>query len=63
MAGLGPRHILVTIATFIAGLLKKKQHTQTLSIGFPGGSEVKPASAGDLGSSPGPGRSHMTWSK
>ena len=29
--------------------------------GFPGGSVVKnlPASAGDTGSSPGPGRSHM----
>ena len=29
--------------------------------GFPGGTVVKslPASAGDLGSSPGPGRSHM----
>ena len=32
--------------------------------GFPGGSVVKnpPASAGDAGSSPGPGRSHMPWS-
>ena len=29
--------------------------------GFPGGAEVKnpPANAGDTGSSPGPGRSHM----
>ena len=29
--------------------------------GFPGGAVVKnpPASAGDMGSSPGPGRSHM----
>ena len=31
---------------------------------FPGGSVVKnpPASAGDTGSSPGPGRSHTPWS-
>ena len=32
--------------------------------GFPGGTMVKnpPASAGHMGSSPGPGRSHMPWS-
>ena len=31
---------------------------------FPGGRVVKnpPAKAGDTGSSPGPGRSHMPWS-
>ena len=31
---------------------------------FPGGAVVKnpPADAGDMGSSPGPGRSHMPWS-
>ena len=31
---------------------------------FPGGSVVEnpPANAGDTGSSPGPGRSHMLWS-
>ena len=31
---------------------------------FPGGAVVKnpPAKAGDTGSSPGPGRSHMPWS-
>ena len=31
---------------------------------FPGGTVVKnlPANAGDTGSSPGPGRSHMLWS-
>ena len=30
---------------------------------FPGGAVVKnpPANAGDTGSSPGPGRSHMPW--
>ena len=33
-------------------------------LGFPGGTVVKnpPANAGDMGSSPGPGRSHMLWS-
>ena len=32
--------------------------------GFPGGTVVKnlPANAGDMGSSPGLGRSHMPWS-
>ena len=32
--------------------------------GFPGGAVVKnpPAKVGDVGSSPGPGRSHMSWS-
>ena len=31
---------------------------------FPGGAVVKnpPANAGDMGSIPGPGRSHMLWS-
>ena len=34
------------------------------SEGFPGGAVVKnpPANAGDMGSSPGPGRSHMPQS-
>ena len=33
--------------------------------GFPGGAVVEnlPANAGDMGSSPGLGRSHMPWSK
>ena len=32
--------------------------------GFPGGAVVKnpPVNAGDMGLSPGPGRSHMLWS-
>ena len=36
----------------------------TVLQGFPGGAVVKnpPANAGDKGSSPGPGRSHMPWS-
>ena len=37
---------------------------QTTNGGFPGGAGVKnpPANAGDTGSSPGPGRSHMSRS-
>ena len=33
-------------------------------LGFPSGTVIKnpPANAGDMGSSPGPGRSHMPWS-
>ena len=39
----------------------KTQHTKPYGRGFPGGTVVKnpPANAGDMGSSPGPGRSHM----
>ena len=41
---------------------KNKEKIKTL--GFPGGAVVKnlPANAGDTGSSPGPGRSHMPQS-
>ena len=37
---------------------------KTSILGFPGGTVVKnlPANAGDTGSSPGPGRSHMPLS-
>ena len=37
---------------------------QTKTMGFPGGEVVEnlPANAGDTGSSPGLGRSHMPWS-
>ena len=37
---------------------------ETMVRDFPGGTGVKnlPANAGDTGSSPGPGRSHMPWS-
>ena len=37
---------------------------KTQPLGFPGGAVVEnpPANAGDTGSSPGPGRSHMPWS-
>ena len=39
-------------------------HTKKIVQGFPGGTVVKnlPANAGDTGSSPGPGRSHMPQS-
>ena len=42
-----------------------KRQIKSSNSGFPGGSVVKnlPAkSAGDIGSVPGPGRSHMPWS-
>ena len=40
---------------------KKRIEIRSGNWGFPGGAVVKnpPASAGDTGSSPGPGRSHM----
>ena len=43
---------------------RKKLKTGLLHEGFPGGSVGKspPAHAGDTGSIPGPGRSHMPWS-
>ena len=44
---------------------KTKQFNQNMGRrDFPGGAVVRnpPASAGDVGSSPGPGRSHIPWS-
>ena len=43
----------------------RKMQIKTTMRGFPGGAEVKnlPANAGDMGSRPGPGRSHMPQSK
>ena len=42
----------------------QERHTRGQASGFPGGAVVKnpPASAGDTGSSPGPGRSHIPQS-
>ena len=42
----------------------QQQNEKTTYWGFPGGAVVKnpPANAGDTGSSPGPGRSHMPQS-
>ena len=44
------------MVSLICGIFKKKRYR-----GFPGGAVIKnpPANAGDTGSSPGPGRSHM----
>ena len=44
--------------------LKKQSITERYIEGFPGGTVVEslPANAGDTGSSPGPGRSHMPQS-
>ena len=41
-----------------------KRNTKRDEVGFTGGSVVKnlPASAGDMGLIPGPGRCHMLWS-
>ena len=53
----------------IFNLMFEKESRQVLNSikieGFPGGSVVKnpPANAGDMGSIPGPRRSHMLWSK
>ena len=43
---------------------KKKEKHKDTKRGFSGGAVVKnpPANAGDMGSSPGPGRSHMPQS-
>ena len=42
-------------------LIKISKSKECIGEGFPGGTVVKnlPANAGDTGSSPGPGRSHM----
>ena len=44
--------------------MRKKAATKDHTLGFPGGTVVKnpPANAGDTGSNPGLGRSHMPWS-
>ena len=46
------------------GHLARIQFIRKCSGGFPGGAVVKnlPVSAGDMGSSLSPGRSHMPWS-
>ena len=46
---------------FIKITIQIHKHLKTIFWGFPGGTVVKnpPANAGDTGSSPGPGRSHM----
>ena len=53
-------HMYSFICSFIQQILNIYQN---LLWDFPGGAVVKnpPANAGDTGSSPGPGRSHMLW--
>ena len=50
--------------THTDGLLRERVQIKISQKGFPGGAVVKnpPANAGDMGSSPGPGRSHMPQS-
>ena len=47
-----------------SSLGKEVKMLNLIVVDFPGGAVVKnpPANAGDTGSSPGPGRSHMPWS-
>ena len=54
------RRFRVYRVIFLGGFCHLKKNAG----GFPGGTVVKnpPASAGDMGSSPGLGRSHMPWS-
>ena len=54
----------VIVAVFANNLSHTSMVFKSVSGGFPGGTVVKnpPANAGDTGSSPGPGRSHMLWS-
>ena len=53
-------HFLISPSLFTSLSINYKTGTRD----FPGGAVVKnlPANAGDTGSGPGPGRSHMPWS-
>ena len=48
----------------LANPIMKKEKPKKVKEGFPGGAVVEslPANAGDTGSSPGLGGSHMPWS-
>ena len=52
---------LFSLPLYVVEILHSKVFIKKLLAGFPGGAVVKnlPASSGDTGSSPGPGRSHM----
>ena len=54
----------IKISKSVFEISKKIDSTVLIMGDFPGGTVVKnlPANAGDMGSSPGPGRSHMPWS-
>ena len=60
----GYRGQRIRILAVLLPLQTFRIHLKSLNQGFPGGPVVKnlPANAGDTGSSPGPGRSHMPWS-
>ena len=49
---------------YSTSLVIREMQIKTTNRGFPGGAVIEnlPASAGDTGSSPGLGRSHMPWS-
>ena len=53
-----------SVSSLYASFWIVRLHHFKYTKGFPGGAVVKnpPANAGDTGSSPGPGRSHMPWS-
>ena len=67
-----PFHLLVHMENVFFSTILKVSILEAVSIslktgtsrGFPGGAVVEnlPANAGDTGSSPGLGRSHMPWS-
>ena len=54
-------HIIISVDAKAFAKIHHLLKIKTLNLSFPGGSVVKnpPASAGDTGSSPGPGRPHM----
>ena len=55
---------IILYITSISILKLKESNKNARNRGFPGGAVVEnlPANAGDTGSSPGLGRSHMPWS-
>ena len=59
-------HTIISFKSSTAfNFFSKQNHINKLAtLGFPGGAVVKnpPANAGNMGSSPGPGRSHMLHS-
>ena len=64
MAAVGGSHRGVGGCRAVERMGLKKVYKEYSLWGFPGGAVVKnpPANAGDMGSSPGPGRSHVPWS-
>ena len=60
--GVGADKLSLVLQIYRArGTVQKKLYLRNYILGFPGGAVVKnlPANAGDTGSSPGLGRSHM----